>query len=152
QTPTWHDACHGVVRIIEPASHRRRASKERRVTGSRTRNTAEFAHDPHRDGRYGTHLPGRPYSAATTSLGVHTLVVSTVIFAATSIRQQATASPSPIAAAQTPFEHLVFIAHESAGPVAGGGGGGNRQSAPIRRAEAPGADPMTLRVARPVSI
>jgi hypothetical protein len=36
--------------------------------------------------------------------------------------------------------------------VAGPGGGGNRQSAPIRRAEAPGAHRITLRVARPVSV
>jgi len=104
------------------------------------------------DGRYVSHLPGREYSAASTSLVAHILVVSSVIFAATSIRQQATAVRWPIAPVQTPFEHLVFIARESAGPVTGGGGGGHRQSDPIRRAEAPGADPITLRIARPVSV
>jgi periplasmic protein TonB len=103
------------------------------------------------DGRYDSHLPGRGYSAAATSVFTHTLVVSMAILAATSIRQAATSSRSPIAPAQTRFEHLIFIERESAGPVAGGGGGGNGQSAPIRRAEAPGADPMTVRIARPVS-
>jgi periplasmic protein TonB len=104
------------------------------------------------DGRYVSHLPGRRYSAAATSLVTHTLVLSMVILAATSIRQRATASQWRIAPAQNGFEHLVFIAHESAAPVAGGGGGGDGQSAPIPRAEAPGADPMTLRIARPVSM
>jgi TonB family protein len=103
------------------------------------------------DGRYVAPLPGRTYSAAATSLVVHTLVVTTVIFAATSIRQHEAAAKPQISATQTPFEHLVFIPRESPGPVAGGGGGGNRQSAPIRRAEAPGTDRITLRVARPAS-
>jgi TonB family protein len=75
------------------------------------------------------------------------------MFAPTSIRQRAIATKPPITIAhQTPFEHLVFIARESPGLIAGGGGGGNRQSAPIRRAEAPGTDPMTVRIARPVSV
>jgi TonB family protein len=104
------------------------------------------------DGRYVSHLPGRGYSAAATSLVTHTLVASIVIFAAMSTRQQEMASKSPIAPTQTPFEHLVFIERDSAGPVAGGGGGGNRQSAPIRRAEGRGADPITLRIAVPVSV
>jgi protein TonB len=104
------------------------------------------------EGRYVSPLPGRGYSAATTSLVIHTLFITTAIFAAMSIRQHATAEKLPAAMAQTPSEHLVFIARESPGPVAGGGGGGNRQTAPIRRAEAPGADPVTLRIAKAVSV
>jgi hypothetical protein len=46
----------------------------------------------------------------------------------------------------------VFVVRESAAPLAGGGGGGDRHRAPIRRAEAPGTDPMTLRIAQPVSV
>jgi periplasmic protein TonB len=46
--------------------------------------------------------------------------------------------------------HLVFIAREP-NPSGGGGGGGNRHAGPIRHAEAVGADPMTLRVAKPIS-
>jgi TonB family protein len=104
------------------------------------------------DGRNVSHLPGRRYSAAATSVVMHTLVITMVTFAATAIRQLGVpAEPRP-AVAQTPFEHLVFIARDSPGPVGGGGGGGNRQSAPIRRAEAPGTDGITVRIARPVSV
>jgi len=74
------------------------------------------------EGRYVSPLPGRGYSAATTSLVIHTLFITTAIFAAMSIRQHATAEKLPAAMAQTPSEHLVFIARESPGPVAGGGG------------------------------
>lgn len=45
---------------------------------------------------------------------------------------------------------LVFLA--TPGPGGGGGGGGNRQKEPIRRAEAPGHDELTLQVRRPIVI
>jgi protein TonB len=46
--------------------------------------------------------------------------------------------------------HIVFIARDP-NPSGGGGGGGNRHAEPIRRAEGVGSDPMTLRIAKPVS-
>ncbi len=46
--------------------------------------------------------------------------------------------------------HIVFIAR-APNPSGGGGGGGNRHAGPIRRAEAVGSDPTTLRIAKPVS-
>ena len=42
--------------------------------------------------------------------------------------------------------HLVFLAPEVPRMGGGGGGGGNQQPGPIRRAQAVGTDPMTLRV------
>jgi TonB family protein len=46
--------------------------------------------------------------------------------------------------------HIVFLAPASRLPGGGGGGGGNRQTGPIRRAESPGHDAMTLRIAKPI--
>jgi TonB family protein len=103
------------------------------------------------DGRYVSHLTGHCYAAAATSVALHAFAVSMVMLAATSIHQQLAAAKTQ-ATTPIPLEHLVFIVRESPGPTAGGGGGGNRQSAPIRRAEAPGTDTMTLRIARPVSV
>ena len=106
------------------------------------------------DGRYDSRLPGRGRTAAAISVALHAFAVTVGILATTSIHQPVTpAKAQQAAATQTPLEHLVFIVRESPGPAAGGGGGGgNRQSAPIRRAEAPGTDRITLRVAQPVSI
>ena len=47
--------------------------------------------------------------------------------------------------------HIVFVATDPR-TGAGGGGGGNRGSGPIRRAEAPGADAITLRAAKPPAV
>jgi protein TonB len=104
------------------------------------------------EGRYVSHQPGCRYAAAGTSVALHAFVVSIVILATTSLHQQLMAAKTLVTATPIPLEHLVFIVRESPGPTAGGGGGGNRQSAPIRRAEAPGTDSMTLRIARPVSV
>jgi periplasmic protein TonB len=104
------------------------------------------------DGRYVSPLPGRRYTAGATSLAIHALAVSIILLAATSMHQRATAAKAQVATTQTPLEHLVFIVRESPGPAAGGGGGGNRQPEPIRRAEAPGTDRITLRIARPMSV
>jgi TonB family protein len=46
--------------------------------------------------------------------------------------------------------HVVFLFPASRVPGGGGGGGGNRQTGPIRRAESPGHDAMTLRIAKPI--
>ena len=104
------------------------------------------------DGRYLSHLPGRRYTAAATSVALHAFVASLVIVATTSRHQPLTAANAQAAMTRIPPEHLVFIVRESSGPAAGGGGGGNGQRAPIRRAEAPGTDRTTLRIARPVSV
>jgi TonB family protein len=48
--------------------------------------------------------------------------------------------------------HVVFLLPPVAVGGGGGGGGGNRQSGPIRRAEAPGHDAMTLRIAKPIEM
>jgi protein TonB len=47
--------------------------------------------------------------------------------------------------------HVVFLLLPAARPQGGGGGGGgNRQTGPIRRAESPGHDAITLRIAKPI--
>src|SRR5262245_4157377 len=95
-------------------------------------------------------LPG----SLATSIALH-IVVATIVLvlpAARNIR--------PIEAREHTQAHaterieplrIVFLA-----PVArvagGGGGGGNRQPGPIRRAESPGHDAMTLRIAKPIAI
>lgn len=104
------------------------------------------------DGCHASHLPRHGSLAATISLAMHTLVVSIVILGTTAVQQRGTTTKPQVTTTQPSFEHLVFIVRESPAPLGGGGGGGNRQRAPIRRAEAPGADRMTLRIARPVSV
>jgi protein TonB len=83
---------------------------------------------------------------------MQTFVVSVVILTSTSIHQGRTAAKPQSATTLLSSEHLVFIVRESAAPLAGGGGGGDRHSAPIRRAEVPGIDRVTLRIAQPVSV
>jgi TonB family protein len=46
------------------------------------------------------------------------------------------------------IRHMVFIVRDPSSIGGGGGGGGNRQTEPIRHAEAVGSDAMTLRVER----
>jgi TonB family protein len=60
--------------------------------------------------------------------------------------QQAIVPPT---ARVTP-EHVVFLLPTMPIPGGGGGGGGNRQTGPIRRAESPGRDAITLRIANPI--
>jgi periplasmic protein TonB len=48
-------------------------------------------------------------------------------------------------------QHIVFIAREGMPLGSGGGGGGDRHAGPIRHATGVGSDPITLRVAEPVS-
>src|SRR5262245_15369166 len=53
-------------------------------------------------------------------------------------------------AERIPPVHVVFLAPALPAAGGGGGGGGNRQTGPIRRAESPGRDAMTLRIAKPI--
>jgi TonB family protein len=46
--------------------------------------------------------------------------------------------------------HIVFLSPPLRSQGGGGGGGGNRQTGPIRRAESPGHDAITLRIAKPI--
>jgi protein TonB len=64
------------------------------------------------------------------------------------------AAPAADVVSSTPpsIVHLVFVATDSSGPPSGGGGGGNRQPEPIRRAEAPGRDAATWRIAPRISL
>ena len=50
-----------------------------------------------------------------------------------------------------PAARIVFLL-PSRGPGGGGGGGGNRQPTPIRRAQRVGTDPVTVSVARPLTV
>ena len=91
---------------------------------------------------------------------VPALAVSTVLHvAAAAVLVSLAAGPGSTAATQSapdrPAERVavtrvVFLLPPAPGGGRGGGGGGNRQSGPIRRAEAPGRDQMTLRIARPI--
>lgn len=82
------------------------------------------------------------------------LHIVAVTAAAVAIMRAPAAVPAvkPVVPSEKPVElpRMVFIA--APGPGGGGGGGGNRQQEPIRRAEAPGHDTMTLRVRRPIVI
>jgi len=60
-------------------------------------------------------------------------------------------TPMTEVASSVDVRHLVFIAPNPPVASGGGGGGGNRQTRPIRHAEAIGSDAITLRVAKPVS-
>jgi TonB family protein len=95
-------------------------------------------------------LPPRTASRTAAQLAVsaaaHVVAVATIgIAAALTPRGLADADrlermrPAPVE-----LPRLVFVA-PAATPGRGGGGGGNRSVAPIRRAEAPGRDRVTLR-------
>lgn len=85
------------------------------------------------------------------SAAVHLVAVAAFVFAVAMAPpplpavKDATGAPRPIN-----LPRLVFLA--TPGPGGGGGGGGNRQPEPIRRAEAPGHDQLTLQVQRPVVV
>ena len=56
---------------------------------------------------------------------------------------------APHAVHVTP-SHVVFLLPASRPQGGGDGGGGNRQTGPVRRAESPGRDAITLRIAKPI--
>jgi TonB family protein len=90
-------------------------------------------------------------SSLGVSIALHTCAALLVLSLAsrsgsTPMHQQGNApSTAPI----TP-PRVVFLLPVSRVPGGGGGGGGNRQTGPIRRAESPGHDAITLRIARPI--
>jgi periplasmic protein TonB len=97
-------------------------------------------------------LPDRRFGALTqfaTSAALHV----TLVVAATLVKATLSAGVEPRRAGPVPdqqFRHVVFVAPDQLRIGSGGGGGGNRQPAPIRRAQAVGADAITLRVRKVV--
>ena len=105
------------------------------------------------DGRFVDNLPGNRPTAIATSLAFHLCVAGLAAAAALSYSvERVAAPPLRMVSAAPAIDSLVFIAAQSTASTAGGGGGGgNGQPLPIRRAESPGTDRATLRVAKPVS-
>ena len=103
------------------------------------------------EGRSLPNLPGHRRSAAFTSLALHGSVVGLLLLAVTAVHR--TSLPQQRATnSAVPIEHMIFIARDPQPEAGGGGGGGgNRETGPIRRAEAVGTDRVTLRVAKPVA-
>lgn len=92
---------------------------------------------------------GRPIQLGMAVSGLFHLFVLAALLAAISTQPASPAHPRAPLRQPAATSHLVFLA--TPGSIGGGGGGGgNRQSGPIRRAEAPGRDQITLRVARPI--
>jgi TonB family protein len=90
-----------------------------------------------------------------SSLGVSLLLDLGMVTLLFSVAARGGSTPTPQSAPvrlaeRTEPVHVVFVAPAWRLPGGGGGGGGNRQAGPIRRAESPGRDAMTLRVARPI--
>jgi len=91
-------------------------------------------------------LPSSLGVSVTLHLVAATLFLSIAGRVGSTILQNTPARP---AERVTPA-HVVFLLPASRVPGGGGGGGGNRQPGPIRRAESPGRDAMTLRIAKPI--
>jgi protein TonB len=92
--------------------------------------------------------------AASLHVGAASVLVAVARHTATPTVDTATPTvdTSPLSATvnRDDVRHIVFIAR-APNPSGGGGGGGNRHAGPIRRAEAVGSDPMTLRIVKPTS-
>ncbi len=97
-------------------------------------------------------LPGHRRFAVPASIALHATALLLVVTVAARLHSPSVASPAAApAASEDVIKHLIFIAREAAVASGGGGGGGNGQRGPIRHAEGIGSDPMTLRIAKPVS-
>ncbi len=88
------------------------------------------------------------------SLGVSMALHAAAAAMVVSLAARAGSTAPPATVTENRAEHVattrvVFLLPSAPGG-GGGGGGGNRQSGPIRRAEAPGRDPITLRSVRPI--
>jgi TonB family protein len=91
-------------------------------------------------------------SSLSVSMALH-LAVVTLLFSIAGRANPAlmlqTTPPRP--AERIVLPNVVFLVPQSRVPGGGGGGGGNRQTGPIRRAESPGHDAITLRIAKPIA-
>jgi protein TonB len=96
-----------------------------------------------------TSLAARLSSAAAWhAIGLYALVRLT----AGPVTSGISAVAPAVAVTPPPVRYMIFLASDpKPGRGAGGGGGGNHQPGPIRRAQAPGHDNMTVRVARPIA-
>ena len=99
-------------------------------------------------------LPQHTGIRTSTAVGVTSLLIHvTAVFALVVLAGISSVRRADVQAVGTVVDppRLVFMVTPlRAGPGGGGGGGGNRQLRPIPRAQAPGRDPMTLPVARPI--
>ena len=100
-------------------------------------------------------LPERRWRSATLQFAVsasaHTMVALIVValILTRPMMPAAGMKPAPVAAEPVDTSHIVFIARDPLPAGGGGGGGGNRESGPIRHAQAIGTDKITLRVMKP---
>jgi len=81
-------------------------------------------------------------------------LVAAFVFVALTLRSTpptTTTQPPSVIVPTDEIRHIVFIVRSPSPAGGGGGGGGNRQTGPIRHAEAVGSDAITLRVAKPIS-
>lgn len=97
-------------------------------------------------------MPTRPFLAAwptAAAASVHLIAIALAGFAVDVARLDR-GEKTTAAALVAPLHvtRLVFLPAVQPGG-GGGGGGGNRQPGPVRRAESPGTDAVTLRVAKP---
>jgi periplasmic protein TonB len=96
-------------------------------------------------------VPGHRDSGVTVSLGAHVATTVLLLIAMRSGQPAPAVVRHPESQALS-LDHLIFIDRRNVEVSGGGGGGGNLQSAPIRRAESAGHDPLTVRVQTPASI
>jgi periplasmic protein TonB len=97
-------------------------------------------------------LPGHRRLALPASIALHATALLLLVTAAARLHPPNVDPPRPApVASQDVVQHVIFIVREAAIASGGGGGGGNRQRGPIRHAEGIGSDPITLRIAKPVS-
>lgn len=94
--------------------------------------------------------PLGPSLFVSAALHVVAIVVLGIAITRSSTSLLPIKQPQRATAVPTEISRLIFIA--SSAPGGGGGGGGNRQNEPIRRAEAPGHDQLTLPVRRPILV
>lgn len=97
------------------------------------------------------HVSSNPRSAAMAcSALLHVIAIAMAWALVGGPTAPGVAAPRVSTAAPVAVTHIVFLEPVAGGPGRGGGGGGNQQPGPIRRAEAPGRDAITLRVVKPV--
>ena len=97
-------------------------------------------------------LPGHRRLALPASIALHATVLLLLVNVAARLHPPNVEPPRPApVASEDVTKHVIFVVRESAVASGGGGGGGNRQRGPIRHAEGIGTDPITLRIAKPVS-
>jgi periplasmic protein TonB len=97
-------------------------------------------------------LPGHRRLAVPVSIALHATALLLLVTVAARLHPPNVDPPPPVpVASEDVVKHVIFIVREAAVASGGGGGGGNRQRGPIRHAEGIGTDPITLRIAKPVS-